>query len=59
MKYAMYRIPVLHERDLTLSITFDASMDYVFQIDLMDMDTREELNLLTDAHKLEEFLTTP
>ena len=59
MKYAMYRIPVLHERDLILSVTFDASMDYVFYISLIDMDTREELDLLIEAHKIEEFLTSP
>ena len=58
MKYSMYRIPILHERDLVLSISFDASMDYVFYINLIDMDTREELDLLTEAHKLEEFLTS-
>lgn len=59
LKYAMYRIPILHERDLVLSISFDASMDYVFYISLIDMDTREELDLLKDANKLEEFLTSP
>ena len=59
MQYAMYRIPVLHERDLILSVTFDASMDYVFYISLIDMDTREELDLLIEAHKVEEFLTSP
>ena len=58
MKYSMYRIPILHERDLVLSISFDASMDYVFYINLIDVDTREELDLLTEAHKLEEFLTS-
>ena len=57
MKYAMYRIPVLHERNLVLSITFDASMDYVFYIYLIDVDTRDELDLLTEAYKLEDFLT--
>ena len=59
MKYAMYRIPVLHEKDLVLSISFDASMDYVFYINLINMDTRAELDLLKEAHKLEAFLTTP
>ncbi len=57
MKYAMYRIPIVHERDLVLSISFDASMDYVFYISLIDVDTRKELDLLKEAHKLEEFLT--
>ena len=57
MKYAMYRIPILHERNLVLSVSFDASMDYVFYITLIDMDTRAELDLLTEAGKLEEFLT--
>lgn len=59
MKYAMYRIPILHEKDLVLSISFDASMDYVFYINLINMDTRAELDLLKEAHKLEAFLTTP
>jgi len=58
MEYAMYRIPILHEKDLVLSISFDASMDYVFYINLINMDTRAELDLLKEAHKLEEFLTT-
>ena len=59
MKYAMYRIPILHEKDLVLSVSFDASMDYVFHLKLIYQDTRKELDLLTEAHKLEEFLTTP
>lgn len=59
MKYAMYRIPILHENDLVLSVSFDASMDYVFYINLINMDTHKELDLLKEAHKLEEFLTTP
>ncbi len=59
MKYAMYRIPILHERDLVLSISFDASMDYVFYLNLTDMDTKKEIDLLTEAHKLEGFLTSP
>ena len=59
MKYAMYRIPILHEENLVLSISFDASMDYVFYINLINMDTHTELDLLKEAHKLEEFLTTP
>ena len=58
MKYAMYRIPVVHERNLVLSISFDASMDYVFYFKLIDQDSREEIDLLTEAHLLEEFLTT-
>ena len=41
-----------------LSISFDASLDYVFYINLIDMDTREELDLLNEANKLEEFLTS-
>ena len=56
MKYAMYRIPVTHERNLVLSISFDASMDYVFYFKLIDQDSREEIDLLTEAHLLEEFL---
>ena len=59
MKYAIYRIPILHEKDVFLSISFDASMDCVFYINLTDMDTRAELDLLGEADKLEEFLTTP
>ena len=59
MKYASYRIPVLHEKDLYLSVSFDASLDYIFHLNLMDMDTRAELDLLSEADKLEEFLTTP
>lgn len=60
MKYAMYRIPILHEDDLVLSISFDASLDYVFHLQLINQDTREELDLLSDdVKKLEEFLTTP
>lgn len=57
MKYAMYRIPILHERDLVLSASFDSSIDYVFYFKLIDQDTREELDLLKEANKLEEFLT--
>ena len=59
MKYASYRIPVLHERELYLSISFDMSMDYVFYVNLTDLDTRAELDLLSEADKLEEFLTNP
>ena len=59
MKYANYRIPVLHERDLYLSVSFDMTMDYVFYVNLIDLDTREELDLLSHADKLEEFLATP
>ena len=59
MKYAMYRIPVLHEEDLVLSVSFDASMDYVFYFKLIYQDTRKELDLLTEADKLEDFLTNP
>ena len=58
MKYAMYRIPILHERDFVLSVSFDASIDYVFHLVLIDQDTREELDLLKEANRLEEFLTT-
>ena len=57
MKYANYRIPVLHEKDFYISISFDMTMDYVFYINLIDLDTRKELDLLSDADKLEEFLT--
>ena len=59
MKYANYRIPVLHERDLYLSVSFDMTMDYVFYVNLIDLDMREELDLLSHADKLEEFLATP
>lgn len=59
MKYAMYRIPISHEDDLVLSISFDASLDYVFYLKLINQDTKKELDLLTEANKLEEFLTTP
>lgn len=59
MKYAMYRIPIIHEDDLVLSISFDASLDYVFYLKLINQDTKKELDLLTEANKLEEFLTTP
>ena len=58
MKYASYRIPVLHEKDLYLSISFDMTMDYVFYVNLTDLDTREELDLLSQADQIEEFLTT-
>ena len=58
MKYASYRIPVLHEKDLYLSISFDMTMDYVFYVNLTDLDTREELDLLSCADQIEEFLTT-
>ena len=34
MQYAMYRIPVMHERDLVLSVSFDASIDHVFYFKL-------------------------
>ena len=57
MKYAMYRIPIIHERNLVLSVSFDASLNYAFYLKLIDQDTREELDLLTEAHLLEEFLT--
>lgn len=58
MKYAMYRIPIIHEDDLVLSISFDASLDYVFHLKLINQDTKEELDLLSDEVKdLEEFLT--
>ena len=58
MKYAMYRIPITHEDDLVLSISFDASLDYVFHLKLVNQDTKEELDLLSDEVKdLEEFLT--
>ena len=59
MKYANYRIPILHERDLYLSVSFDMTMDYVFYVNLFDSDTREKLDLLSEADKLEEFLTAP
>ena len=59
MKYASYRIPVLHERNCYLSVSFDMTMDYVFYVNLIDLDTREELDLLSHADKLEEFLTSP
>ena len=59
MNYAFYRIPVKHQRDLTLSISFAADHGYLFSFNLMDMDTREELDLLSEADNLEEFLATP
>ena len=59
MKYASYRIPVLHKRDCYLSVSFDMTMDYVFYVNLIDLDTRAELDLLSDANKLEEFLISP
>lgn len=59
MKYASYRIPVLHERNCYLSVSFDTTMDYVFYVNLIDLDTREELDLLGHADQLEEFLTSP
>ena len=58
MKYASYRIPVLHEKELYLSISFDMTMDYVFYVNLTDLDTRKELDLLSCADQIEEFLTT-
>ena len=57
MQYAMYRIPVMHERNLVLSVSFDASIDHVFYFKLIDQDSREEIDLLTEVHLLEEFLT--
>lgn len=59
MQYAMYRIPILHERNLVLSVSFDSAIDYVFYLKLIDQDTREELDLLKEAHLLEEFLIAP
>ena len=59
MKYANYRIPVLHKKDLYLSVSFDMTMDYVFYVNLTDLDTRAELDLLSYADKLEEFLVSP
>ena len=57
MKYAMYRIPIVHEDNLVLSISFDASLDYVFHLKLINQDTKEELDLLSDeVRDLEEFL---
>ena len=58
MKYASYRIPVLHEKELYLYISFDMTMDYVFYVNLTDLDTRKELDLLSCADQIEEFLTT-
>jgi hypothetical protein len=59
MKYAMYRIPVQHEESIILTVSFDASMDYVFYVNLINVDTRAELDLLSEADKLGEFLTLP
>ena len=59
MKYASYRIPVLHERNCYLSVSFDMTMDHVFYVNLIDLDTHEELDLLSYADQLEEFLTSP
>lgn len=59
MKYASYRIPVLHKRNCYLSVSFDMTMDYVFYVNLIDLDTHEELDLLSYADQLEEFLTSP
>ena len=59
MKYASYRIPLLHERNCYLSVSFDMTMDYVFYVNLIDLDTHEELDLLSYADQLEEFLTSP
>ena len=59
MKYASYRIPLLHERNCYLSVSFDMTMDYVFYVNLIDLDTHEELDLLSYADQLEEFLTYP
>ena len=59
MKYAMYRIPVKHNENVVLSVSFDASMDYVFYINLINMDTGAELDLLSEADNLEEFLALP
>ena len=59
MKYASYRIPLLHERNCYLSVSFDMNMDYVFYVNLIDLDTHEELDLLSYADQLEEFLTSP
>ena len=57
MKYAFYRIPILHEDDLVLSVSFAAEHGYLFSLNLINMDTREELDLMGEADKLEEFLT--
>ena len=57
MQYAMYRIPILHEQNLVLSVSFDSTADYAFYFKLIDQDAREELDLLKEAHLLEEFLT--
>ena len=59
MKYAIYRIPVQHKENIILSISFDASMDYVFYINLTTRDTRAELDILSQADDLEEFLALP
>ena len=57
MQYAMYRIPILHEQNLVLSVSFDSTADSAFYFKLIDQDAREELDLLKEAHLLEEFLT--
>lgn len=55
--FATYRIPILHEQDIVLSVSFEAGV--AFYINLTNMATRAELDLLGEADKLEEFLTTP
>ena len=57
MKYAMYRIPIKHKSNIVLSVSFDASMDYVFYLNLINMNTGAELDLLSEADNLEEFLS--
>ena len=54
--FATYRIPVLHEQDIVLSIGFEAGV--AFYMNLTNMDTHEELDLLSQADQLEAFLTT-
>ena len=56
MHYAMYRIPIVHEDKYILSVSFDASLNYVFHLDLINMETREKLDLFTEADELEGFL---
>lgn len=58
MKYAFYRIPIMHESDLVLSVSFAAEYGYLFSLNVINMDTRQELDLLGDADKLEKFLVT-
>lgn len=57
MTYVMYRIHVTDR--FVLSASFDGTQDYIFYLNLMDLDKKTELDLLKEADKLEAFVCAP